>query len=163
MIIPKTWRGVTVVVPKKTLKYKLKGGAIATADKTRDGKPIIKVWKERKGLLNSHILNHEFAHTQLHIYKPVITTHMQKWRREAEAEKYIHHKINHRTGDLPIKRAVYVIDVMLGDAPPKTREQLASHWGEAVKYYKSRSKDLGLSKSEIAQACKYIQKRGIIK
>lgn len=163
MIIPKTWRGVTVVVPKKTLKYKVKGGAIATADKTRDGKPIIKVWKERKGLVNEHILNHEFAHTQLHTPEVIGLTKMQIWKREAEAEKYIHHKINHKTGNLPIERAVYVIDVILGDAPQKTREHVASHWSEFVRYLKNRSKDLGLSQSEISQACKYIQKRGIIK
>ena len=108
-------------------------------------------------------MNHEFAHTQLHEPGIIGLTQMQIWKREAEAEKYVHHKINHRTGDLPLKRAVYVIDVMLGDAPPKMREHMASHWSEAVKYFKSRSKDLGLSKNEIAQACKYIQKRGIIR
>ena len=51
MIIPKTWHGVTVVVPKKTLKYKLKGGLSLLRIKPKTGSLLLRCGKNARVLL----------------------------------------------------------------------------------------------------------------
>jgi len=154
MKIPKTYHGIPIVIPDKTPKYKK--NSIATADSTRDGKPIIKIWKEHKHDVTPHVLAHEEGHIKYgHHSRSGSITRGDYIRDEKKAEIFANKAIG-GNGIVPSRRLANIIYNMIGETSKTKQEYIYSHWDNFRKYTVDRSSAYGFTKEEMKRAIDYI-------
>jgi len=149
MRIPKTYKGIPVVVQKKTPKIKER--TIATSYVTRDGKPIIKVWSKNKRHLTPYVLKHESAHIKLGHHKPPYPkTVGGYWSREIKADRVVY-----KGKQIPSSRLGDCLDNLIVDFGKRDEKVINNNPKEAAKYFIEKRKSFGFSKDEMERAIKY--------
>jgi len=156
MKIPKTYKGIPVVIPNKTPKYKKKSGVAATATVTRAGEPVIKVWKEHRKQITPRILNHEVAHIKLghHLREGAITKN-EYYKQEKQAEQYAYH-IAGGKGQLAPHRLGHLLIEELHDMPKSKKKWARENPDRLKKVLVKNSSDWGFTKNEMKSAINYL-------
>ena len=154
MKIPKTYRGIPVVIPDKTPKCKK--DAAATATYTRSGEPVIKVWKEHKNQITPRILNHEVAHIRLghnKLNKQITNNEMHKNEKQAEKLAY---RMEGGKGQLPPKRLARLLTEQLREMPKSKKKWARENPTRLKKVLRQNSSTWGFTKKEMSSAINYL-------
>jgi len=153
MKIPKTYHGIQVIIPNKTPKHKK--DSIATADITKDGKPIIKIWKGHKNEVTPRVLTHEEGHIKLGHYKkegPI--TRGEYFKQEKQAERYSYKTMGGK-GQIPSSRLGHIVSEIISEGSKSKQEYIFSHWDNFRKYTLDRSSAYGFTKDEMKRGIDY--------
>jgi len=151
MKIPKTYKGIPVVVQKKHPKKLKRYIATATVDKNKEA--IIKIWPDTKRHITPYVLKHEAAHVELGHHKPPYPkTVGGYWKREMQAERLVHNN-----GRLPSSIIGNNMDGIVGEGPKSFRKMIVNNPSIEREYFMKYHKGFGIKKEEVDRGLNYIR------